>query len=59
MKIRQAFPFRFLELPVEVRHLVYELVVTPEMAEAHVMKNKIPVLFQISHSMSDDFAAFY
>lgn len=39
--------------------MIYGLVITPEIAETHVKKNKIPVLLQINKGIRDDFAAFY
>lgn len=58
-KIRLVVPFRFLDLPEEIRHIIYEMIVTPEMAADHLKKNKIPALFKVSRQMTESFASFY
>lgn len=48
-----------LRLPVEMRAMIYELVVTPEVVKAHVTRNRIPAILKTSTRLRDEFAAFY
>lgn len=52
-------PSRFMDLPTELRHYIYSMIITPEMAEAHVSQYRIPSMFQVNRAINKDFMAYY
>lgn len=57
--LRNQRSSRFLEMPPELRNRIYQLAVTPEVIETHVMTGQAPALLKVNRQVSTEFASLY